>query len=242
MVITIAKDDSHISTDPNNVLVTGGTGLIGKAIQSVVSDTRFAASQTWYFLSSKDCDLTNQHDTHELMKCYYAPPFNVRSVIHLAAHVGGLFRNIRENYDFLQRNVLMNANVIGECVNLRMPRLVTCLSTCIFPDNPGVVLSEDILHKGPPHHSNYGYSHAKRLVDIYNKAAFEQYGLRYVSVVPTNVFGPHDNFNLENGHVLPGLERISSLLVQRSYYKSEVSAAKRVKENEQNSLMKMIEE
>ena len=61
------------------------------------------------------------------------------------------------------------------------------------------------IHNGPPHFSNQGYSYAKRMIDVMNKCYSDQYGLKYTSVIPTNVFGPHDNFNIEDGHVLPGL-------------------------------------
>ena len=61
------------------------------------------------------------------------------------------------------------------------------------------------VHNGPPHPSNFGYSYAKRLVDVQNRAYHQQHGRCYTSVIPTNVFGPHDNFNVEDGHVLPGL-------------------------------------
>ena len=61
------------------------------------------------------------------------------------------------------------------------------------------------IHNGPPHPSNFGYSHAKRMIDTMNHAYNQQYGLHFTSVIPTNVYGPHDNFNIEDGHVLPGL-------------------------------------
>ena len=61
------------------------------------------------------------------------------------------------------------------------------------------------LHNGPPFPKHIGYSYAKRMIDVSNKVYNEQFGLNFTSVVPTNVFGPHDNFNLENSHVLPGL-------------------------------------
>ncbi|XP_078209106.1 GDP-L-fucose synthase isoform X11 [Callithrix jacchus] len=83
-------------------------------------------------------------------------------VIHLAAMVGGLFRNIKYNLDFW-------------------------------------------IHNGPPHSSNFGYSYAKRMIDVQNRAYFQQHGCTFTAVIPTNVFGPHDNFNIEDGHVLPGL-------------------------------------
>lgn len=61
------------------------------------------------------------------------------------------------------------------------------------------------IHNGPPHESNFGYSHAKRLIDVQNRAYLAQHGCHFTSVIPTNVFGPHDNFNLDDGHVLAGL-------------------------------------
>ena len=60
------------------------------------------------------------------------------------------------------------------------------------------------VHNGPPHPSNFGYSYAKRLIDVQNRAYHEQYGCMFTSVVPTNVFGPNDNYNLNDGHVIPG--------------------------------------
>ncbi|GAA6086830.1 GDP-L-fucose synthase-like, partial [Tachysurus ichikawai] len=61
------------------------------------------------------------------------------------------------------------------------------------------------IHNGPPHESNSGYAHAKRMVDVYNRACFQQHGRRYTAVIPTNIFGPHDNFNIEDAHVVPAL-------------------------------------
>lgn len=61
------------------------------------------------------------------------------------------------------------------------------------------------MHNGAPHESNYGYAYAKRMIDIHNRALFQQYGLKYTAVIPTNIFGPNDNFSIEDGHVMPGL-------------------------------------
>jgi GDP-L-fucose synthase len=84
-------------------------------------------------------------------------------------------------------------------------RLVSCLSTCIFPDCAPLPMNESIIMDGPPHFSNREYAYAKRMVlmlgDLYN----EQYGTNFATVVPCNVFGKHDNFSIEDGHVLPGL-------------------------------------
>merc|ERR1711937_32702 len=82
---------------------------------------------------------------------------------------------------------------------------VSCLSTCIFPDKTTYPIDETMVQNGPPHTSNYGYSYTKRMIDVMNRGYNEQYGCKVTSVVPTNVFGAHDNFNLEESHVIPGL-------------------------------------
>uniref|UniRef100_UPI00358F457E GDP-L-fucose synthase isoform X2 n=1 Tax=Myxine glutinosa TaxID=7769 RepID=UPI00358F457E len=126
-------------------------------------------------------------------------------VVHLAAMVGGLFRNLQYNLDFLRNNVCMNDNVLHCAFEAGVKRVVSCLSTCIFPAKTTYPIDETMIHNGPPHESNFGYSYAKRLLDVQNRAYFKQHGCRFTSIIPTNVFGPDDNFNIEDGHVLPGL-------------------------------------
>ena len=86
-----------------------------------------------------------------------------------------------------------------------MNKFIGFLSTCIFPDNLGKAYHEDDLHLGPPHDSNFAYAYAKRMLDVQVRAYNNQYGLKYFNVIPTNIYGPNDNFNIENGHVIPGL-------------------------------------
>ena len=78
-----------------------------------------------------------------------------------------------------------------------MDKVVTCLSTCIFPDKTTYPIDETMIHNGPPHTSNEGYAYAKRMIDVLNRCYYEEYGLKYTSVIPTNVYGPHDNFNVQ---------------------------------------------
>jgi GDP-L-fucose synthase len=86
---------------------------------------------------------------------------------------------------------------------------VCCLSTCIYPDEKYVTwpLTENQLHNGEPHTSNFGYAFAKRMVDVQLRAIRQQHGLNYISVIPNNLYGEHDNFDLNNSHVLPALIR-----------------------------------
>lgn len=188
-----------MSVEKKVILVTGGTGLVGSAIRKVVQDDK-NENETFIFLSSKDLDLSDKNQTLEYFKKH-----KPTHVIHLAALVGGLFKNLRQNLDFFRVNMQINDNVLAASFETGVKKVVSCLSTCIFPDKTTYPIDETMVHNGPPHDSNFGYSYAKRMIDVLNKGYCDQHGLRYTSVVPTNVFGPNDNFNIEDGHVLPGL-------------------------------------
>ncbi|XP_031408786.1 GDP-L-fucose synthase isoform X3 [Meleagris gallopavo] len=189
-----------VGAKPKRILVTGGTGLVGRAIQEVVANGEGQTDEEWVFVSSRDADLTSAVETRALFEKH-----KPTHVIHLAAMVGGLFKNIRCNLDFWRRNIHINDNVLHSAYECGVQKVVSCLSTCIFPDKTTYPIDETMIHNGPPHSSNFGYSYAKRMIDVQNRGYFEQHGCRFTAVIPTNVFGPHDNFNIEDGHVLPGL-------------------------------------
>lgn len=107
--------------------------------------------------------------------------------------------------EFFRENILINDNIM-ECARIyKVKKLVSFLSTCIFPDKTTYPIDETMLHDGPPHPSNEGYAYAKRLIDTMNRAYAEEYGCNFTSIIPTNIYGPHDNFSIQNGHVIPGL-------------------------------------
>ncbi|KAB5517191.1 hypothetical protein PHYPO_G00186860 [Pangasianodon hypophthalmus] len=183
------------------VMVTGGSGLVGRAIEQVLKEEGGAREgEEWIFLSSKDANLMDIAETKAVFQKH-----RPTHVIHLAAMVGGLFKNMRENLSFWRNNIYINDNVLQTAHEFGVEKVVSCLSTCIFPDKTTYPIDETMIHNGPPHESNFGYSYAKRMIDVHNRAYYKQYGRRYTAVIPTNVFGPHDNFNIEDGHVLPGL-------------------------------------
>ncbi|XP_004068165.1 GDP-L-fucose synthase [Oryzias latipes] len=189
------------SSAPMRVLVTGGSGLVGQAIRRVVKEEGGAKEgEEWIFLSSKDANLINKEETLAVFKKH-----RPTHVIHLAAMVGGLFKNMKCNLDFLRNNIYINDNVLQAAHEVGVVKVVSCLSTCIFPDKTTYPIDETMIHNGPPHDSNFGYAYAKRMIDVHNRAYFQQHGGCYTAVIPTNVFGPHDNFSIEDGHVLPGL-------------------------------------
>ena len=119
--------------------------------------------------------------------------------------VGGLFRNLKYKVEFYRENVLINDNVMECCRIYQVQKLVSCLSTCIFPDKTTYPIDETMVHSGPPHDSNCGYAYAKRMIDVMNKCYNEEYGCNFTSIIPTNIYGEHDNYSIEDGHVIPGL-------------------------------------
>jgi GDP-L-fucose synthase len=188
------------------ILVTGGSGLVGSAIQWVIENelpnSRFGKhdGEDWIFARSSEGDLRDPVATKKLFDKY-----KPTHVIHLAALVGGLFKNMKHKLTFLRDNSLINDNVLQTSHETGVKKVISCLSTCVFPDKVDYPLDETKIHLGPPHESNFGYAHAKRLVDVANHAYHEEFGSTFTSAIPTNVFGPYDNFDLEDSHVIPGL-------------------------------------
>jgi GDP-L-fucose synthase len=181
------------------VLVTGGSGLVGSALRHMCGAE---LKYRFVFMSSRDCDLTNYEATLRYFKIV-APD----AVIHLAAAVGGLFKNMRCKVDMFETNVRINMNVLRVCHELGVDKVVSCLSTCIFPDHlsKDAQINESMLHAGPPHSSNDAYAYAKRMLEVQSRCHNEQYGSNFVCVIPTNIYGPYDNFNLDDAHVIPAL-------------------------------------
>jgi GDP-L-fucose synthase len=181
------------------ILVTGGSGLIGSALRSACGpDLKYK----FVFASSHDCDLTDYAATRQYF-LMIAPD----AVIHLAAAVGGLFKNMRHKVSMFEINVQINMNVLRVCHELGVNKVVSCLSTCIFPNDKANIgqINESMLHDGQPHTSNAGYAYAKRMLEVHSRCYREQYGRNYVCVIPTNVYGPCDNFHLDDAHVIPSL-------------------------------------
>jgi GDP-L-fucose synthase len=188
------------------ILFTGGSGLLGNAFKKVLPP-----SEEVKYPTHKQLNLS---DKTSIIK--YIDKFNfsrenssIDTIIHLAGMVGGVKANTEKVFNFYTENSNINNNIIDAAVYTDTPKLVCCLSTCIYPDEKYVKypLTEDQLHNGPPHDSNFGYAYAKRMVDVQLRAANKQYGHEYISVIPNNMYGEHDNFDLENGHVIPSLIR-----------------------------------
>lgn len=177
------------------IIVTGGSGLVGNAFQKIKEEY----DHSFVFYSSKDCDLLEYEKSLSKIADEKAD-----CVIHLAANVGGLYKNINQKVSMFETNILINLNIVRICSLLNL-KFVGCLSTCIFPDNVKYPITEDVLFDGPPHDSNYGYAYAKRMLEIHCKTYREQFNSDFRCFIPTNLYGPFDNFNLQDAHVIPSL-------------------------------------
>jgi GDP-L-fucose synthase len=194
------KERITMSESKRTVLVTGGTGLVGNAIREYVQSTEPFCKEEWVFLGVEEYDMRKWEDTKTMFE-----KVKPTHVIHLAARVGGLFANMKYKVEFYRENVLINDNIMEACRIYKVQKLVSFLSTCIFPDKTTYPIDETMVHNGPPHFSNEGYAYAKRMIDVLNRCYKDEYGCNFTSVIPTNIFGPYDNYSLDSGHVIPAL-------------------------------------
>tara|TARA_B100000242_G_C43017908_1_gene473485 strand:- start:178 stop:1110 length:933 start_codon:yes stop_codon:yes gene_type:complete len=178
------------------ILVTGGTGMLGSCFDKLKTEHQIIT------IGRKDADLTDESQFSKIVK-----EIKPDSVIHLAAKVGGVKSNAENVGTFYRENIQINTSVLNVCLDEKVRKVVSLLSTCVYPDDASYPLTEDQIHKGPPHHSNFGYAYAKRMLDVQSRAFRSQFGCDFVCAVPNNLYGPNDNFHLEDSHVIPAIIR-----------------------------------
>jgi len=170
------------------VIVTGGSGFVGRRLQLIRPD--------WIYLSSKDLDLLDADGVVS-----YFSKEKPDAVVHLAAKVGGIKDNAEHPADFFYQNAKMNINVVDACRAVGVPRLLASLSTCAFPNVlPMYPYDESALLEGPPAETNLAYGYTKRLMWVHINSLRKQFGLDYSCFSPSNLYGPEDNFDLETSH------------------------------------------
>jgi GDP-L-fucose synthase len=178
-----------MSTD---ILVTGSNGLIGTAVKALCPKA--------FFVTRQDGDLTDLGAARRLFETC-----RPKRVIHLAAEVGGVKSNARKNSDLFSSNVQINTNVLTAAHEFGVSRLVSVLSSCSFQMYEDRSSREEDLHLGLPFEGNRGYAYSKRMLDVHTKLLFEQYRKEFSSITPVSVYGPNDNWDLDEGHVVGSL-------------------------------------
>jgi GDP-L-fucose synthase len=171
-----------------SILVAGGKGMVGSILDFGLKP------------SKQELNLTNYKELSDYIKAN-----NITEIIHAAGKVGGVKANSDYMYDFFMENILMNVNVIKACKEHDIKKSTFFLSTCIFPQDAQLPLLEKDIHNGEPHYTNFGYAYAKRMLEVGSRCLKKQYGIESSCLVPCNMYGPNDNYHLENGHVIPSL-------------------------------------
>jgi GDP-L-fucose synthase len=181
-----------------NVLVTGGGGFLG----SHVVDRMRADGLEPFVARRRDYDLTLGGDVERLFQ-----DLRPELVVHLAAEVGGIGANRANPGRFWYANLLMGTHVLEQSRRAGVRKLVLVGTICSYPKFTPVPFREEDLWEGYPEETNAPYGVAKRALLVGAQAYREQYGLNVVYLLPVNLYGPGDNFDLEGGHVIPALIR-----------------------------------
>jgi CDP-6-deoxy-D-xylo-4-hexulose-3-dehydrase len=183
----------------DKILVTGGTGLVGQALQAMVARASNPREE-WLFLGSKDCDLTDLEATR-LCWSINKPTH----VIHLAVLLMDGQRMRERKVELWETNMRMNENVLKVCREHKVQKLVSCLSSYAYPAKllDGAT-PESHLHQGAPHSPIETYAYAKRMLEVLSRCYREEYRCKFVTVLPTNIFGPYGSLR-PTGPVVEGL-------------------------------------
>ena len=183
----------------SRIYVAGHRGMVGSAIVRVLQQRGYPDIVT---RTHKELDLTDQ----AAVRAFYAKE-KPEVVVLAAAHVGGIHANNTYPAEFIYDNLMIEANVIHEAYKAGVKRLLFLGSSCIYPRMAPQPMREDALLTGTLESTNEPYAIAKiagiKLCESYNR----QYGTDYRSVMPTNLYGPGDNYHPENSHVIPALIR-----------------------------------
>jgi len=180
------------------ILVAGGSGLVGSAIVRELK----RLNKKVIGISSKDVNLLDRAKTFS-----YISDLKPYAIIDAAAKVGGVGSNNSYPVEFLSQNLQIQSNLMDAAHEAKVEKFVFLGSSCIYPRNCAQPIKEDYLLTGELEQTNSAYAVAKiagiELIKSYRK----EYGHKWISVMPTNLYGPNDNFDLENSHVMPALIR-----------------------------------
>jgi GDP-L-fucose synthase len=182
----------------DTILITGGSGLVGINLREYLQAQGFTRILT---PTSSECDLTDRQTVLDYFE-RHQPDY----VFHLAGFVRGLMYNMHNHGEAYLKNTLINTHVIEACQTARIKKIVAMGSVAMYPElEPGIPLAEEDVWKGAPHPSQYGYAQAKRGMLAQLQVYENSYGMKYALAFCASLYGPHDRFNTETGHVIPSL-------------------------------------
>ncbi len=181
------------------IVVTGGAGFLGSFLMEALQ-RRGAADA--FSPRSRQYDLRRLDSVQKLLR-----EFRPDLVIHLAAKVGGIGANRRRPAEFFYDNLMMGVQLLHECWRQEVEKFVAIGSVCSYPKHTPVPFREDDLWEGYPEETNAPYGLAKKMLLVQSEAYRQQHGYNSIFLLPVNLYGPRDNFDLETSHVIPALMR-----------------------------------
>lgn len=181
------------------ILVTGGTGFVGNNLIGPLK--HYYPTSEIFVIDSKICNLMDYYKTQN-----YISKIDPDCVIHLAAKCGGIGANKEAPATFMRHNLEMGLNLINSCLKLsHLKKFVMLGSICAYPKFTKVPFKESDLWNGYPEETNAPYGIAKKTLIELLMSCHKEYGFKSVNILPTNLFGPYDHFNLTTSHVIPAI-------------------------------------
>ncbi len=181
------------------ILVTGGAGFLGS---HMVEKLQARGCREVFVFRSKDFDLTREEQVSRLFQEH---PADI--VIHLAGLVGGIYPNQEWPAQFFYQNLMMGVLTMHYAWKSGARRFVCAGAGCGYPEQAPLPLKEEYFWDGFPQRPSYAYSLAKRMLNVQSMAYWQQYQFPAIVTIPGNIYGPYDNFDLNNAHVIPALVR-----------------------------------
>ena len=181
------------------ILLTGGTGFLGKNIQENLGQF-MSQDYSLTVMGSSVYDLRCQHACRKMLQ-YHNPDV----IVHAAGSVGGIGANQENPGKFMYENLIMGTNLIERARIEKTPRFILLGTVCSYPKHTEVPFKEQELWAGYPEETNAPYGIAKKTLMRLLQAYGEQYGMRGANLIPVNMYGPHDHFNTTSSHVIPAL-------------------------------------
>jgi GDP-L-fucose synthase len=181
------------------VLLTGGAGFLGSYVAKMLRDR---GCREFFVPRSKECDLREKEDIVRLLGNTHPD-----IVIHLAAVVGGIGANRRNPGRFFYENALMGIQLIEQARRFAVPKFVCIGTICAYPKLTSVPFKEEDLWNGYPEETNAPYGLAKKMLLVQLQSDRQEFGFNGIYLLPVNLYGPRDNFDLESSHVIPAIIR-----------------------------------
>ena len=191
----LQNDNFFMDLKNKKILVTGGNGFLGK---NVVRNLENLGVSDIIIPSSSDCDLRNMGNCKKAVD-------GIDVVFHLAAHVGGIGLNREKPGELFFDNLMMGTQLLHESKMANVKKFIALGTVCSYPKFTQVPFSEDDIWNGYPEETNAPYGLAKKMLLVQSKAYREQYDFHSIVVIPTNLYGPSDNFDPSSSHVIPAL-------------------------------------